>query len=29
MSVMTGVILLMFAALFIRFVSPPAEADEE
>jgi multiple sugar transport system permease protein len=29
MSVMTGVILLMFAALFIRFMSPPPEADEE
>jgi multiple sugar transport system permease protein len=29
MSVITGVILLLFAALFIRFLSPPPEADEE
>jgi multiple sugar transport system permease protein len=29
MSVVTGVILLVFAALFIRFLSPPPEADEE
>lgn len=28
MSVITGVILLTFAALFIRFLSPPAEQDE-
>jgi multiple sugar transport system permease protein len=29
MSVMTGIILLVFAALFIRLMSPPAETDEE
>jgi multiple sugar transport system permease protein len=29
MSVITGVILLVFAALFIRFLAPPPEADEE
>ena len=29
MSVVTGLILLIFAALFIRFLSPPAESDEE
>jgi multiple sugar transport system permease protein len=29
MSVITGVILLIFAALFIRFLSPPADTDEE
>jgi multiple sugar transport system permease protein len=29
MSVITGVILVVFAALFIRFLSPPPEADEE
>jgi len=29
MSVITGVILLVFAMLFIRFLSPPPESDEE
>jgi multiple sugar transport system permease protein len=29
MSVTTGLILLVFAALFIRFLSPAAEGDEE
>ena len=29
MSVMTGVILLIFAVLFIRFMSPALETDEE
>ena len=29
MSVMTGVILLIFAALFIRFMSPSSETEEE
>lgn len=29
MSVMTGVILFVFAALFIRFMSPPSETEEE
>jgi len=29
MSVITGVILLTFAMLFIRFLSPPSDTDEE
>ncbi len=29
MSVVTGIILLIFAALFIRFLSPPPDTDEE
>jgi multiple sugar transport system permease protein len=29
MSVITGLILLVFAAVFIRFLSPPADTDEE
>jgi len=29
MSVLTGLILLLFAAVFIRFMSPPADTDEE
>ncbi|MCL4237909.1 MAG: sugar ABC transporter permease [Anaerolineae bacterium] len=29
MSVTTGVILLIFAALFLRFLSPPSDTDEE
>lgn len=29
MSVMTGLILLVFAALFIRLMSPPSDAEEE
>ncbi len=29
MSVLTGLILLLFAAVFIRFMSPPSDTDEE
>jgi multiple sugar transport system permease protein len=29
MSVITGIILLVFAGLFIRFLSPPSDTDEE
>ena len=29
MSVMTGMILLIFAVLFIRFMSPDLDTDEE